>query len=166
MAIVVVRQRVRPLVVGAFGVSVVVATFAAQGFWWLDGLGAATARVREGQAWMERPSAYFVLANVAALAIAVGPATVAGLATLAGQGRAWLARPSRHAVVLPVAASVSVVLALASNLSKGEVERIYLPFAVWMLVAAVALPDRHRRWWLAAQVAVALLVQLGWRLRW
>jgi hypothetical protein len=58
------------------------------------------------------------------------------------------------------------ILALASNLAKGEAERIFLPFAVWLLPTAAALPGRDRRGWLAAQVAVALIVQLGWRLRW
>ncbi|MGH8824720.1 MAG: hypothetical protein ACRDVN_09615, partial [Jiangellaceae bacterium] len=76
------------------------------------------------------------------------------------------AGPLRAAVVLPVAAVAAMGAGLASNLSKGEVERIYLPFAVWALVAAAALPRRQARWWLAGQVAVAIIVQLGWRLRW
>jgi methylthioxylose transferase len=59
-----------------------------------------------------------------------------------------------------------VLLAIGSNLSKGEGEPIYLPFAVWLLPAAAGLPGRDRRGWLAAQLALALVVQLGWRLRW
>ncbi|MGH3709277.1 MAG: hypothetical protein ACRDRQ_14495 [Pseudonocardiaceae bacterium] len=39
-----------------------------------------------------------------------------------------------------------------------EVERIWLPFAVWLVAAAGLLPARQARWWLAAQVAVALAV--------
>ncbi len=166
VAVVVARRRVRPLVLGAVGVSAAVAAFAALGFWWLEGLAAAAARVREGTAWQDRPSTYFLVANLAALAIAVGPAAVAGLGVVAGRWRAWSAGPLQVAVVLPLAALGAVAVAMASNLAKGEVERIFLPFAVWLLVAAGALTRPGARWWLGAQVAIALVVQLGWRLRW
>jgi hypothetical protein len=69
-------------------------------------------------------------------------------------------------VILPAAAAAAVLLAIGSDLCKGEAERIYLPFAVWLLPAAAALPGRDRRGWLAARLALALVVQLGWRLRW
>ena len=172
VAVVAIRRRVRPLLVGAVGVGVVVAAFAALGFWWLEGLSAAAERVRDGAAWQDRPTSYFLVANVAALAVATGPATVAGLATLwrrrssTGGAVSWTAGPLRAAVVLPVAALSAVAVGFASNLSKGEVERIYLPFSVWLLVAAGALLGSGRRWWLAAQVVLAVVVQLGWRLRW
>ena len=68
--------------------------------------------------------------------------------------------------MLPAAALGAVVLAIGSNLSKGEVERIYLPFALWLLPLAAALPGRYRRGWLVAQVAVALAVQLLMRTTW
>ncbi len=68
--------------------------------------------------------------------------------------------------MLPAGALAAVAIAIVSGLSKGEVERIYLPFALWLLPAAAALPDRQRRWWLAAQVGTAVVVQLGWTLRW
>lgn len=45
-----------------------------------------------------------------------------------------------------------------SGLSKAEVERIWLPYAVWILVATAWLPARQRRWWLAAQALTALAV--------
>jgi hypothetical protein len=51
-----------------------------------------------------------------------------------------------------------VLAADLSGLSKAEVERIWLPFAVWLVAAAGLLPARQARWWLAAQVAVALAV--------
>ena len=41
-----------------------------------------------------------------------------------------------------------------------------MPFAVWLLPASAALPGRDRRWWLAGQLGLALLVQIGWTLRW
>ena len=39
-----------------------------------------------------------------------------------------------------------------------QVERIWLPFAVWLVAAAVLLPAASRRWWLAAQAGTALAV--------
>lgn len=150
------RVAVRPLAVGSVGVLAVVAAFGNQGFWWWEGLGVAADRVREGPAWIDRPTAYFVVANLAALAVTVGPATVAALPRLRRSVLAW-----------PVAgALVAVGIACASNLSKGEVERIYLPFAVWLVTATAFLPRSQRRWWLGAQLAVGLAVQLGLRSPW
>jgi len=145
------RRVVRPLAVGSLPVLGVVLVFGSQGFWWWDGLPVAAERVREGPAWIDRPTAYFVAANLAALAVAVGPATVAALPQVR---RGLLAAPA-------AGAALAVALACASNLSKGEVERIYLPFAVWLVTATAFLPRPGRRWWLGAQLAVALAVQLG-----
>ena len=44
-------------------------------------------------------------------------------------------------------------------MSKAEVERIWLPFVPWLLVATALLPARWRRVGLALQVALALLAQ-------
>jgi methylthioxylose transferase len=51
-----------------------------------------------------------------------------------------------------------VAAADVSGLSKAEVERIWLPFAVWLLVAVARLPAGDRRWWLAGQGVTALAV--------
>jgi hypothetical protein len=157
VAAVAAQRRVRPLLVGAIGVAAVAGAFAGYGFWWFDGLAVAADRVREGPVWIDRPWWYFAVANLAALAVSVGPATVAALGMARGLGRA---------VALPAAAAGAVLLAIASSLSRGEVERIYLPFALWLLPLAAALPGRHRRGWLAAQLAAALTVQLLWLPRW
>jgi hypothetical protein len=53
---------------------------------------------------------------------------------------------------------VAVLAADLSGLSKAEVERIWLPFAVWFAAGAVLLPLPSRRGWLIAQAAMALLV--------
>ncbi|QJY48341.1 hypothetical protein [Pseudonocardia broussonetiae] len=130
----------------AAGVALVVAAFTLAGFWWFDGF----ARVQVIYALSvaaTRPYSYFVWANLAALALALGPAVVAGLRRLD------LPRP---AVWLVVAAAAAVLLADLSGLSKAEVERIWLPFAVWLVVACARLP--HARAWLAAQAALALAV--------
>jgi hypothetical protein len=50
----------------------------------------------------------------------------------------------------------AMLVADLSGMSKAEVERIWLPFAVWTCLACAELP-RPRRW-LAAQAVVALLV--------
>ncbi len=157
-----VLSAVRPLLVGGVVVLGLVLAARLAGFDWVRGLGLAAARTRQGQVWVDRPTAYFVFANVAALVISVGPAVVGGLA---------LVRRSRLAV-LPVAVAVAVLGALVSNLSKGEVERIYLPFAVWLLPFAALLPFRlpwpgragpsagvaGQRW----SGRALLAVQLGW----
>jgi methylthioxylose transferase len=159
-AAVLVQRRTRPLAVAALGIAAVAGGCAIIGFWWLDGLSAAAERVRAGPAWQDRPSAYFLVANVAALCIAAGPATVAGLALL--RRRSVLGR----AVVVPLAALLAMTLGLASTLSKGEVERIYLPFLIWLLPVGALLPTSRHRVWLAATVAMTLAVQMCWRLKW
>ncbi|MGN9917318.1 hypothetical protein [Micromonospora palomenae] len=61
-------------------------------------------------------------------------------------------------VLLPAAAALAVIGADLSGMSKAEVERIWLPFVVWLLVAAAHLPAPARRWWLAGQALTALAV--------
>lgn len=57
-----------------------------------------------------------------------------------------------------LAAVAAILLADLSGLSKAEVERIWLPFAVWVVVACGLLPRTQARYWLAGQAALALLV--------
>lgn len=120
VAVVVSARRLRPLLVGALG------------FWWWTGLAATRVRYAEGIATI-RPYDYFVLANLAAFAVALGPATVAGLASLHRRSRLrW-----------PVgAALLAVAGADLSGLSKGEVERIWLPIG-----AACAYGDLEGHVW-------------------
>ena len=60
----------------------------------------------------------------------------------------------------------SVLVADATQHSKAEVERIWLPFVPWILLSCALLPDRWRRRGLVLQLAVALavehLLQTGW----
>ena len=53
-------------------------------------------------------------------------------------------------------ALAAVVVADLTGLSKAEVERIWLPFAVWLVVPCALLP--RPRMWLAAQALLALAV--------
>ncbi len=56
------------------------------------------------------------------------------------------------------AAAIAVLVADLFGLSKAEVERIWLPFAVWLIAGAGLLPARQARWWLAAQAVLALSI--------
>jgi hypothetical protein len=52
----------------------------------------------------------------------------------------------------------AIVCADLSMLSKAEVERIWLPFTIWLTAAPALLPVRSHRLWLALSTAGALLV--------
>ena len=60
--------------------------------------------------------------------------------------------------MLPLAALSAILAADLSGLSKAEVERIWLPFAVWLTAGAALLPAPTRRFWLIAQAVIPLLV--------
>jgi hypothetical protein len=150
-AVVAVTRRWRAAVLGGVGAAAVVVAFTAAGFWWVTGLD----RVRviyAASIAASRPYSYFVWANLAALSLAVGPAVYAGI-------RRALAAPRplpTAAAVLALAALAAVVVADLTGLSKAEVERIWLPFAVWLVVPCALLP--RPRTWLAAQALLALAV--------
>ncbi|MBP2326703.1 hypothetical protein JOF56_007088 [Kibdelosporangium banguiense] len=133
----------RTLVLALVAAGAVVAIFAWAGFWWFDGYHLVVERYYQGIA-NDRPYWYWIWANLACLTLVLGPAVAAGLP------RAW-----RSPLIM--AAIAVVLLADVSGLSKSEVERIWLPFAVWLVPAAAFLPGSRQRW-LAAQAATALIV--------
>ena len=154
--VVVGQRRIRPLLVGAAGAAVITAAFAGAGFWWFDGLAATRAQYSRGAGGV-RPLWYFAaLGNPAALLIALGPAIPVALARLRDR-RLWL---------VTAGALLGVVLADLSGLSKGEVERIWLPFVPWLVASSAALPLRSARWWLAAQVSATVALQLALESPW
>ena len=59
-----------------------------------------------------------------------------------------------------------VVAADLSQMSRAEVERIWLPFVPWLLLGCALLPERWRRRGLVLQVVTALVIQhllfTGW----
>lgn len=131
----------------------VIVAFTAAGFWWYDGYHLVKVRYYQGLA-SQRPYWYWVWANIAALVGAIGLAGAA-IAVRAVRGvRLWRS----PAVLLPVAALAAMAIADLTGLSKGEVERIWLPFAVWIPAGAALLPAGTDRSWLTAQAAVALLL--------
>jgi hypothetical protein len=145
-----VRRRIRALAIGAVGAAAVIAAFAWFGFWWPDGLHATLVQYRASAARF-RPQSLFWLIDLGAFAIALGPATSVALARLRDP-RLWR---------LVGAALIAVALADLSGWSRAEVERIWLPFAPWILVAGASLRgDRSgARPWLTLQAATCLFLQ-------
>jgi hypothetical protein len=163
LAVVLVRARergtagvVRVLGLGAAGVLLVAGAFAAGGYWWVDGLAAAADRVRSGPSYADRPLGFFLVANLAAAALIAGPAAIGGLGAV---------RRVRLAAV-PLAALAGMAVSDATGLVRGETERIWLPFVVWLLPATAFLPPLSRRWWLAASASTAVLVEVFVRTEW
>ena len=150
--------RVLPWAVG--GALVVTAAFSAFGFHWWEAYPVLRERYYDGIA-SDRAYGYWVWANLAAWTF------TAGLAV-------WAAFPAtadavRRRVPLAVLASaglLTIVAATLSGMSKAEVERIWLPFTVWVVVIPALLPDRWQRPLLATQVVLALLAQTLLITRW
>ncbi len=147
-----------PLPVAAGAALAVVLAFVPFGFAWWEAYPVLADRYWAGLAKV-RPASYWMWGNLGALLISGGPALGAGLARLTPV-RALLREPSTRAVTLLAgAALLSVLLADASQMSKAEVERIWLPFVPWLTLALVLVPPGWRRPMLAVQVVSALLVQ-------
>jgi hypothetical protein len=147
---------VRVLGLAAAGLLAVAAVFTLGGYWWFEGLSVTADRVRSGPSYADRPLSFFLVANLAAAAIAAGPAAFAGLGAL---------RRCRLAL-LPVVVLAGLLFSDVTGLVRGETERIWLPFTVWLPAAAVFLPARQRRFWLAASVVTAVVVEVGIRTEW
>jgi hypothetical protein len=155
---------------------VVVGAFALGGFAWWEALPVLQQRYWDGIA-SDRPAGYWVWGNLGALVFSAGPWVGATVGAAFGQAvgaapRAERATGSLRArqafavAVLTLAGFAMVALADLSQMSKAEVERIWLPFVPWMLVGAALLPETWRRWGLAVQAGFAVAVQhllfTGW----
>ncbi|MEV0975161.1 hypothetical protein [Microtetraspora glauca] len=153
------------------GAAAVTAAFASAGFLWPAGA-LATHAQWAADPGAARPYLYFLVADLAALALVSGPATTAGLT----QG-------IPYGVRITVLATLAAVLALdVSGVTRGEVERIWIPYTLWIGLAAsfaegpgggragarrrraaAGRQDRppftsdHR--WLASQMVTGLLLQ-------
>jgi hypothetical protein len=156
-------HRIRPLPFLLAGFLVVPVAFTVVGFDWWEAYRLLVRRYHQGAGGV-RPYGYWVWANLACTVLVVGPATVAGLrrtgVTLAGRRT----RPDMPLGVLVLASLIALLVADLSGMSKAETERIWLPFAVWLLPACAWLTGT--RGWLAAQAVLALLLNhlllTGW----
>ncbi|MEV1025683.1 hypothetical protein [Streptomyces sp. NPDC050264] len=161
------RVRERPVALALLlaGFAVVPTAFTLAGFNWWEAYRLLTTRYYQGAGGV-RPYGYWVWANLACTVLIVGPATVAGLRRA---GTRLLPRPRptgprTRLALLVVAALAALLIADLSGMSKAETERIWLPFAVWLLASGALLP--RPRAWLTAQVVLALainhLLLTGW----
>lgn len=127
--------RRQPLLIVITGASALVplGLFSVAGFAWPDGLTLAQAdfstRVGRERSWL-----LWAVLDMVLLAVACGPTVVA-----AARG---LRRTPGWPFVL--GAGLAVAFAVGSGLSRGEVERSWLPFFPWLLVPAVAPLVRPR----------------------
>jgi hypothetical protein len=152
LAVGVLTRRARPILLATAGAGAVIAAFALAGFWWWTGFERVRA-IYAASIAESRPYTYFVWANLAAVLFVLGPAVLAGLRRLAAAPR----DAPVAVAALAAAGAAAILVADLSGLSKGEVERIWLPFTVVALAAAALLPRPHVRGWLAAQAGLALL---------
>ncbi|MEZ0349444.1 hypothetical protein [Mycobacterium sp. pR1184] len=140
-----------PATVTALAVAV---GFAVAGFYWFDGYTLVQQRYWQGIAH-DRPFQYWWWANLACVVCAIGLGGVAGI-TRVFDGAAIRRRCGFHLLLLAMLAAI--VCADLSMLSKAEVERIWLPFTIWLTAAPALLAVRSHRMWLAINAAGALLV--------
>ena len=152
------RRRLRAIALAVVGAIPVFPVFLAAGFSWVSGLLATRERYFAGVGG-RRPYLDFLVANTACLAIALGPAVAVALARVR----------DRKLLLLVGGALLVVGAAMISGMSKGEVERIWLPFVIWILPAGAVLAagrDRVMTGWLglqaAAAIAVATTVKTSW----
>ena len=152
------RRRLRPLALAAVGAAPVFLGFLAAGFWWVAGLLATRERYFAGVGG-RRPYLDFLVANAACLAIVLGPALAVAL-TRVRDRKLWL-----------LVGGTTVVLgaAMISGMSKGEVERIWLPFAIWLLPAGAVLAASRVRVttaWLGLQATTAIVIATAVKTSW
>jgi methylthioxylose transferase len=151
-------RRLPALAPAAIAAGAVLLLAFAAGFQYLEGLQLTRRAYFDGVASV-RPYGYALVANLAAFAIALGPAIAVGITRTRGR-----------LALLVGGALLAVLLADVSGMSKLEVERIWLPFALWVLPAGAALTGaggaRMTRGWLALQMGFALVIQTTVRTGW
>jgi hypothetical protein len=148
------RAALRALGPAVLAALVVAIAFAVAGFSWFDGYNLVQQRYWQGIAH-DRPFQYWWWANLACVVCAIGLGSVAGI-TRVFDWAAIRRRSGFHLLLL--AMLTAIACADLSMLSKAEVERIWLPFTVWLTAAPALLPVRSHRVWLALNAAGALLV--------
>ncbi|MFJ7147149.1 hypothetical protein ACIQVT_02955 [Streptomyces sp. NPDC100445] len=167
-----VRARPVILVALAAGAAVVPVLFTIVGFDWWEAYRLLVTRYYQGVGGT-RPYGYWVWADLACAVLITGVATAAGLrrtgALLVRRPRDVLSAPggpgaAARLALLVSAALLALLCADLSGMSKAETERIWLPFALWLLASGAFLG--RPRAWLTAQAVLALLLNhllfTGW----
>ncbi|MER7665592.1 hypothetical protein [Streptomyces sp. NPDC096193] len=167
-----IRERPRLSVALLAGLAVVPVAFTLAGFFWWEAYDVLVTRYYQGAGGI-RPYGYWIWGNLACAVLITGLATAAGLrragALLLRHRGGALTRPGgpvadARLALLVAAAVLALLVADLSGMSKAETERIWLPFALWLLPACAFLP--RARGWLAAQALLALLLNhlllTGW----
>ena len=166
LAVVIIARTARPIGLVLLGVVAVFAAFSVAGFNLFEAYPVLRTRYYAGIA-SQRPAAYWVWGDLAALCFSAGPLLGASLAIAARHAYARRAGVSARVVTRLVgAAAAAIVLADLSFMSKAEVQRIWLPFVPWLLLGTALLPDRWRRLALGGQIAFAVLLQSLFTTRW
>jgi hypothetical protein len=160
-----VRERPALLAPLLAGLAVVPTVFTLAGFDWWEAYRLLVTRYGQGAGGI-RPYGYWVWANLACTVLITGLATAAGLRRTGAVllGRRTGPRAGVRLAFLVSAALLALLVADLSGMSKAETERIWLPFALWLLPACAFLT--RPRFWLTAQALLALLVNhlllTGW----
>ncbi|MGW1613287.1 hypothetical protein ACWCQZ_28415 [Streptomyces sp. NPDC002285] len=161
------QVRARPILLAALlaGMAVVPTAFTLAGFDWWEAYRLLVTRYHQGVGGI-RPYGYWVWANLACAILITGLATAPGLRRTGAVLLRRRTEPPGHVrlALLVSAALLALLVADLSGMSKAEAERIWLPFAVWLLPACAFLT--RPRAWLAAQAVLALLLnhllRTGW----
>lgn len=171
-AVLLLTRTLRPVLPVLAGVVIVALTFTLAGFNWWEAYRLLVERYYQGSGGI-RPQSYWIWGNLANAVIIIGLATVAGLRRALASSPATVSRlrggratAADRLVVLVLATLLAVLIADLSGMSKAETERIWIPFALWLLPATALLPGSCRRPWLCVQAVVPLLVNhlllTGW----
>jgi hypothetical protein len=144
----------RPVLPAALGALVVAGVVTGFGFWWFTGLSLLRQRYLSTIA-MDRPFAYWAWGDLAALVCAIGLPAAVALRRAFDVGRLRI-RSGINVLLVSMVAAVAV--ADLSAMSKAETERIWLPFAVWLIAAPALLPRRSHRYAIAVQAVGALVI--------
>lgn len=171
ITVLLVARNFRPLMWSVLAALVVAFAFALAGFAWWEAYPVLEQRYWDGLA-SARPPSYWLWANIAALLFATGPVLGVGvLGTLGALVRNWRGiwsgaelsgqpmDPEKRVIVLvSLAAILMVVFADLSNMSRAEVERIWLFMVPWLLVSVALIPPRSRRWVLILNLVFSVVV--------
>lgn len=159
VAVLLIARTWKPLPWAVGGALVVVAVFAVAGFAWWEAYPVLHERYYAGIA-SERAYSYWVWADIAAWTFTIGLAVWAAFPT------AWTRVRTDPVVQLAAAAVLTVVVASVSGMSKAEVERIFMPFTIWVVALPMLLPERWHRGLLLSQVVLTLLLSQLLLTRW